>query len=101
MLTTVAMAYCVCKFISVNEACYQATTIMTSQGFSLVLRHIDDGCDVGELEHFVLLLAAAEGLFDGVPEVNVDRAVQDEVHREVDHVRNIEHILKESKYTVY
>ena len=73
---------------------------MTSQGLSLVLRHVDNGCDVGELEHFVLLLAAAEGLFDGVPEVNVDRTVQDEVHREVNHVRNVEHILKENRYTV-
>ena len=101
MLTTVAMARCVCNFVSVIEDCCQATPSMASQGFSLVLRHVDDGCDVGEFEDFVLLLAAAEGLFDGVPEVNVDCAVQDEVHREVDHVRNIEHILKESKYTVY
>ena len=66
---------------------------MTSQGLSLVLRHVDNGCDVGELEHFVFLLAAAEGLFDGVPEVNVDRAIQHEVHGKVDHVRNVEYIL--------
>ena len=75
---------------------------MTSQGVSLVLRHVDDGCDVGELEDFVFLLAAAEGLFDGVSEVNVDGTVQHEVHREVDHVRYVEHILKtEEKTTLF
>ncbi len=35
-------------------------------------------------------------LRDGVAEVHVDDAVEHEVHRKVDHVQNVEHVLQEN-----